>query len=624
MIINKIRRKAQTQRTSGSELAYMIRLSRYVVRADPAELRKLQLHEQRAHVRDLVEYVIAEGRAEEVLASGAINLLGETLENQQAEMMALLHRSHNGAGALDHWVMSWAEGEKPTIDEIQKTIDIFQRCQKLNGCPVIWGYHGDTDNRHVHLVILRIDCKTAARLEAGDGWDIDAAHRAKAVIEDAFPHWKREDGSLYKVINGQLLGTADGRSIGPANSPDHWQKIGTGRKSEQTKSGRRGIDVAARIDQASCEYESESGCKSRQRIALEIAVPIALQSTNWDECHRLLAAEGIALEKVRKGAIFIIDGKPVKASIDRNTSFASLMKRYGDEEFSKSRHKLAAAPPRELWPHDSKRREYYAAKRDHDERRKAIIGRFRAAHGKARGVDKAALNAAIAGASFPPFEAWASGATAADPVEAIAAGLGFAVFEVEPAKAPGNASARTTEFKAIRLNDRVIYYRPSDPPGRPAFIDLGDRILVNAARDHAAVRAALLLLVQNNPDCSVAVFGDRRLKSRPRRASSCMAILDANRRGCALRPQGRLRGPPAKPSHWLQLPLSRSNLPLRKAKRSRSELHRNPPRRRADRSRRQDNTRPLVMTRLSQCFGACSILQTGIPRTTGRIMFRTD
>jgi hypothetical protein len=191
-----------------------------------------------------------------------------------------------------------------------------------------------------------------------------------------------------------------------------------------------------------------------------------------------------------------------------------------------------------MWPNDQKRRDYYVAKRDHDERRKAIIGRFRAAHGKARGVDKAALNAAIAGASFPPFEAWASGATAADPVEAIAAGLGFAVFEVEPAKAPGNASARTTEFKAIRLNDRVIYYRPSDPPGRPAFIDLGDRILVNAARDHAAVRAALLLLVQNNPDCSVAVFGDRAFKK--------LALEIATKEGVVLhgdlgRQQARLR-----------------------------------------------------------------------------------
>jgi len=511
-----------------SERAYAVRLTRYIVRADPADLRKLAGYGDDKYVRDLARYVIAEGRAEEVLATGKRNLFGRTLEDQQAEMLALMSRCPNPAGAIDHWVFSWAEGEEPSIDEINKTVDIFLRCQKLERCPAIWGYHGDSDNRHFHLEVLRIDRRTGKRQTAGDGWDIDTSQRAKAVIEHAFPQWKREKRSQYEVIAGVLLHKPSGTEIGPADQPHLWGKPGTRSTKPPTGSGKP-ADITSQLDQKSRDYEEQTGFKSRRRLALEVAVPIALQSPSWDECHRLLAAEGITLEKTRYGANFVIDGKPVKASIDRKTSFANLKKRYASEEFVESRYKLTAAPPREIWPHDAKRREYYSAKRDHDERRRAIIGRFRDAHGKARGVDKAALDAASAGASFPSFEAWASGATPADPVEAIAAGLGFAVFEVEPANASGKASARTTEFKAIRLKDRVIYCRPSDPPGRPAFIDLGDRVLVNAARDHTAVRAALLLVVQNNPGCPVAVHGDKAFKklaleSRRERASSCMAL----------------------------------------------------------------------------------------------------
>lgn len=511
MIIAKIKRKVPSGKSAGSELAYAVRLSRYIVRADPADLRKLAAYGDDEYVRDLARYVIAEGRAEEVLATGSRNLLGRTLEDQQAEMLALMRRCANPAGAMDHWVFSWAEGEEPSTDQIKKTINIFLRCQKLERCPVIWGYHGDTDNRHVHLSVLRIDRRTAKRQTAGDGWDIDTSQRAKAVIEHAFPHWKRERRSKYEVVAGILIHKQSGTEIGPADQPQLWGKPAS-RSNTPQADGARPEDITTRLDQKSRDYEEQTGFKSRTRIALEVAVPIALQSSTWAECLRLLAAEGIALEKTRYGANFVIDGRPVKASIDRRTSFASLRKRYGGEEFPKSRWKLAAPSPREMWPHDEKRREYYAAKRGHDERHKALIARFRAAHGKITGVHKEALNAASAAASFPAFEAWVSGAMPADPVETIAAALGFAVLEVKTPRAPGGPTLRTAEFRIIRLKDRVIYSRPSDPPGRPSFIDLGNRVLVNAARDRDAVRAALLLVARNNPGCEIAALGDRAFK----------------------------------------------------------------------------------------------------------------
>ncbi|WP_296721985.1 relaxase/mobilization nuclease domain-containing protein [Erythrobacter sp.] len=511
MIIAKIRRKTPSRRqTAGSEFAYVARLSRYIVRADLEDLRKLRLHEDNAHIRDLLTYTVEE----QVLASGAIGLMGKNLEAQQVEMMGLMHRCENGAGALDHWVMSWAADDKPTVEQIEKSTHIFLHCQDLENCPVIWGVHGDTDNLHVHIAVLRIDCVTAERRTAGNGWDIDTAQRAKAVIENTFPHWSREEGSLYEVAAGVLVHKADNAEIGPADNPRLWKKSGVGRVGSQSKTASKSRDVAARIDEASRRYEEESGYKSRQRIALETAVPIALKSSCWDECNRLLAAEGISIENVRKGANFIIDGKRVKASIDRSTSYEKLKTRYGNEEFTPSAHPIKPTPQREMWSHDLKRREYYASKRDHENRLSSIVDRFREGHGRAAsgGVSADAVATAKASAKFPSFDDWAGGTQPADPVEAVASALGFGIIEVSPLNGNAPQQEPIETFTAVKLSGRVIYRRADDPAGRPSFIDLGDRVLVNAAKDRGAVRAALLLVAKNNPGCEIAVFGDRAFK----------------------------------------------------------------------------------------------------------------
>lgn len=513
MIIAKIRRKAPTRPTAGSEFAYVARLSRYIVRADPADLRKLAAYGDHQYLRDLATYVIAEGRAEEVLATGSRNLLARSLEDQQTEMQALMHRCPDAAGALDHYVFSWAEGEEPSTDDIEKTINIFLRCQKLEQCPVIWGYHGDTGNRHVHLAILRIDCRTAERQTAGDGWDIDTAHRAKAVIENAFPHWQREAGSIYGVADGMLVDKRTGKQIGPADKPMLWDRPRRRERKPPLEVGSTPKDLSERLDLASREYEQQTGFKSRARIALEVAVPLALKSTSWIECHRLFAEQGIALERTRYGANFIIEGKRVKASIDRRTSYGSLKKRFGGEEYVPSPYQPKDVPQREMWPNDTKRREYFSAKREYDDGRQALLRHFRQAHGgRSHGVTKDALEAARSAASFPSYDEWIAGVAPPDFVEVIASAMGFGVIKAQHPLKPHHADPRPSDFRAIRLRDRVVYYRPSDPPGRPAFVDLGDRVLVNAASDRKAVRAALLLAARGDLNCHIAVFGDKAFK----------------------------------------------------------------------------------------------------------------
>ncbi|MGY6550355.1 MAG: relaxase/mobilization nuclease domain-containing protein [Erythrobacter sp.] len=507
MIIRKIRRKSGRQSTKASEFAYAATLSRYIVRADEEALQNLAQYGDSNYQNDLARYVVAEGKAEKALGAGALNLFGGTLDQWQAEMKAIMHLCPNSENCVDHWVLSWANGEEPTEAEVKKTVEIFARCQGLERCPAIWGYHGDTDNRHVHIEILRIDPATGKRQIAGDGWDIETAHRAKAVIEDRFPHWSRETGSRYRVVDAMLIDTRDNNTVGPANDPERWARPNRRKDAASIKPE----DISSKLDQKSRDEEERTGFKSRARVALEIAAPIALASTSWDECHRRLAAEGIEICMTEaRGAQFIIDGKPVKASINRKTSYKQLKDLY-QEDFRPSRYKVQHVPRREMWPNDVKRREYYAAKRQHEALLAGMSEHYASSQGRSapNGTMADALKTAKAAAAFPSFDQWISGASPVDPEAAISDKLGYGVFE-----APGNSAALTKDnsiygFVPVKLKDRVVYFRDGQPGTRPVFVDYGHKVIVNASLDREAIRAAMLLLANRDPSRRIIAKGSK-------------------------------------------------------------------------------------------------------------------
>lgn len=506
MIVNKIRRKTPDGSAHRAEFGYMSRLSRYVVRAELGDLRKLALMCDDDYLRDLAHYAVAEGRQEEAIASGALNVLAVDLAGWQAEMAALLHRCPDSLNALDHWVLSWAAGDEPTVGEVEKSVEIFAQCQGLANCPVIWGYHGDTDNRHVHLAILKIDPTTGDRQTAGQGWDVDAGHRAKAVIEAEFPHWQREEGSLYEVIDSDLVRRGDGQVVGPAKQPERWSRYNE-RKSRRTACK----DINRHLSPASRAYEEETGFKSRERVALEVAIPIATAVSSWDQAHAQLAAEGIALQLERSGAAFLIDGKTVKSSIGRVISLKDLEQRYGGP-FEESPHPVQPVPKREMWPNDAQRQRYYAAKRTHDEALSVAFADVRRALGRSSEITSAALRAARESAAFPSFAAWIDGSHPADPLETLASATGMAVFSVSVAPPEERISATLQGFEGKRVGDRTIYRKTGESGGPPAFVDIGQKIFVTAARDPEAVRASLLILAKRFPENRIAVTGDKRFR----------------------------------------------------------------------------------------------------------------
>lgn len=504
MIVNKIRRKSG-RASSRSAFAYMSRLSRYIVRADAEDLRKLITMTEDSHLHDLVRYATAAGEAEKALASGARNLLSDELEGWEPELAAIMHHCPDNGNALDHWVISWQAGEKPSIAEVKETVDLFAHCLGVDQCPVVWGYHGDTKNNHVHLAMLRIDPETGKRVTAANGWDIDAAHRALAVIESRFPHFGRETRSRYEVVNGRLQDRKDNRDVGPADRPKEWVSP----KRETTTKAAPAITTDARLAHSSKLYEAETGYKSRERIAIEVAVPIVLRSDNFRDCHRLLAEEGIQLRREKSGAAFIIDGKPVKASIDRRTSLKNLELRLGSPLIA------ADITPkqvdrREMWPEDPIRREYYRLKAAHDDMRASVMTAARTALAGGNGAAKAAIAGANASAAFPTFAAWAAGAQISDPAEVISAALSVSFIAGGKSLSAQQKDPVFQQFQQKRLRGRTVYRPVGKFDGQPAFVDVGTMVVVHATQNREAVRASLLLMASRFPNGPLLVSGDKR------------------------------------------------------------------------------------------------------------------
>ncbi|GAB1393631.1 hypothetical protein MASR1M60_17950 [Rhodocyclaceae bacterium] len=144
-------------------------------------------------IRRLTNYLRApenERAEEKCLYSKGRGFLSETPEGQTLEMIALAEESVKSKDPINHYVISWREGEIPTRDQIEKTVDTVLDELGLAGHQVIYGLHADTDNHHLHLAVNRVP-DTLKAVEINKGFDIEKLHQAIARVEHA-QGWQRE------------------------------------------------------------------------------------------------------------------------------------------------------------------------------------------------------------------------------------------------------------------------------------------------------------------------------------------------------------------------------------------------------------------------------------------------
>ena len=255
-----------------------------------------------ARTGGLADYIRAPeltNELEKCAYSNGRGFLTDSHQGQRAEMIALAQEAVRSKDPINHYVLSWREGEQPTPAQVEQAVDMLLDQMNLQGHQVIYGLHADTDNYHLHVAINRVHPDTLKPVEINNGFDIEALHQAVARIEQA-QGWQREKNARYHIQDsGELKRTDVGSSV-------------------------------KKIDRRTVDMEIRTGEKSAKRIGIEDAGPIIKNAKNWQELHAGLAALGMRYEREGSGAKVFIGEVGIKASdVDRNASIGKLQKRLG-------------------------------------------------------------------------------------------------------------------------------------------------------------------------------------------------------------------------------------------------------------------------------------------------------
>ena len=274
-----------------------------------------------ARVGNLAEYIRDAERkdsTEKTIYTDARGFLAETPDGQAAEMLALAQEAVKSKDPINHYVLSWQEGEQPTPAQVEEAVTIFLDELGLKEHQAIYGLHADTDNMHLHIMVNRVNPDTLHVVKPNRGFDIEAAHKAVARIEKA-QGWEREQHGRYQV-----------------------QEDGTVSKAQRDPDKPR----PKQPDQPKRDQEHRTGEKSAERIGIEQAGPIIKRAQSWQELHRELAKVGIRYERTGSGAVMHVGDVTVKASsADRAAGLGQLQKRLGEYQPAPDRHPVADRKP---------------------------------------------------------------------------------------------------------------------------------------------------------------------------------------------------------------------------------------------------------------------------------------
>jgi hypothetical protein len=150
-------------------------------------------------IQRLVDYVRnpkSKDEKEKCVYDGARNFFEENKKAQVKEMQDLAHAAVRSKDPINHYVISWKFGEKPTREQIERTVDVVLDELKMRDHKVIYAVHADTKHHHLHLVVNRVHPETE---RVNKAWkDYEGLHRAVVRIEQE-QGWQKAPRALYRV-----------------------------------------------------------------------------------------------------------------------------------------------------------------------------------------------------------------------------------------------------------------------------------------------------------------------------------------------------------------------------------------------------------------------------------------
>jgi hypothetical protein len=302
-------------------------------------------------IQRLVDYVRnpKKGDKEKCVYEGTRNFFEENKKAQVKEMQDLAHAAVRSKDPINHYVISWKSHEKPTKEQIERSVDIVLDELKMREHKVIYAVHADTKHHHLHLVVNRVHPETERVVLPNRGLDIEVLHKAVARIEHE-QGWKKEPRARYRVEGNEL-------------HRNHYEK--REKQPSQEKQAR----------------EQRTGLKSAERMAQEKAPTVIRAASSWRALHEDLAKEGLRYEpKGRNGAVVVVGDIAVKASrVGREFSLGNLQKRLGEFEPSVPQM-LKKVHPEPIQPQSVEWHRYQREKALYEGRKKSAVAELREKH----------------------------------------------------------------------------------------------------------------------------------------------------------------------------------------------------------------------------------------------------
>lgn len=465
------------------------------------------------YVRDLTDYMAAPDEGEKLLLLGGVGLYSEDFATRQMEMMSVAHEAVRSDLPVQHWVMSWREGEQPTPEQVEEAVSIFLSEMGLAGHQAMYALHQNTDNIHLHMAVSRVHPETEKVIKVNRGFDYEPAHRAIARIEHR-QGWQSEPNALFRVLEDGQVVKAD-------------------REKKAKEPARKARDMEAR-----------TGERSGQRIAAEELAEIIKASASWAELHAKLAERGARFETKGSGAVILVGDATVKASsAGRECSLAALKKRLGDFQPADAAVSAATRKPEPIRPDAKGWDDYIGARKDHyqrkareqadlrmrhDDERRALTEQQREQRRnvlqgdwKRKGEVLNALRSVLASdqakakvelrerqrrerealatrfPSWPDYEDWLAQHFSAED----AADYRYRSHDPQLIEGDGDDVPQPRDIRAFRVEVQAgaVVYRRAVEGGAGAgvsFVDRGRQIDVHEWRDQAAALAAMQLGVQ--------------------------------------------------------------------------------------------------------------------------------
>lgn len=229
------------------------------------------------------------------------NLYATTVEDAAREMAAICDAA-DGTGKrklIQHWIISTRrEGKEdhPANGEIMAAGRELMAALGYAKCPHMIAIHNNTDNRHAHIVVARVDADTGQIVH--DSHTHIKAQKAVATISAAHG-WRPERGNMWQI------------------APDG--EIVTRAKAERDKPRRGDIRTRTTAD------DTITPPTPRQTLEETLAEFVAQTRKDWGawkwgDLHRALALHGIEMQYTdhgdgRGGLAYSADGRHwIKAS----------------------------------------------------------------------------------------------------------------------------------------------------------------------------------------------------------------------------------------------------------------------------------------------------------------------